>query len=116
MQKITLTDLLIEKAKREEKYFKNYLEWVKKIKKEAQILLGKVRVFVFGSILRKKEIPRDIDILIISPKLKKTSTKNEIRGKLLKKLGFDLPFEIHLITPQEYKNWYRFFIKEKIEI
>jgi len=36
--------------------------------------------------------------------------------KIWKKIGFFSPFEIHLITPEEYKNWYQYFIKEKIEI
>jgi predicted nucleotidyltransferase len=75
MSQITLTDLLIERQKREEKYFKNYLRYARKIKKEAQRLLGEVKVFVFGSILKKNEIPQDIDILIVSPKLEKMNKK-----------------------------------------
>lgn len=109
-------DLLIEEAQREEKYFKNYLKYAKRIKKAAQELLGEVKVFVFGSILRKDEVPQDIDILIISPKLKTSVQKSKIRVRLLRKVGAFSPFEFHLITPEEYKNWYRFFIKEKVEV
>ncbi|MCD6528224.1 nucleotidyltransferase domain-containing protein [bacterium] len=109
-------DFLIEEAKAEEKYLKNYKFWVKRIKKEAEKYLGEVRVFVFGSILKKSEVPRDIDVLIISPKLKSTEQKSQARVKIQQKIGFGKPFEIHLITPEEYKNWYRFFIKKKIEI
>jgi predicted nucleotidyltransferase len=115
MRKITLTDLLIERKKREEKFFKNYLYYGKKIKKEAEKILGKVRVLIFGSILREDEIARDIDVLIISPKLKKTQLKNEIRLKIQKKLG-PSPFELHLIRPKEYQDWYKNFIKEFAEI
>jgi len=109
-------DELIEEAKREEKYFKNYFQYAKVIKKEAQKLLDEVELFVFGSILRKNEIPLDIDILIISPQLKETLKKSEIRTKIREKIGFGAPFEIHLITPEEYRDWYRNFIKEKIKI
>lgn len=109
-------DFLIEEAKKEEKYFKNYKNWAKIIKKEAEKLLGKVRVLVFGSILRKDEVPQDIDILIISQKLKTTAQKGKIRTKLWQRLGFSFPFEIHLITPEEYRDWYSHFIEEKIEI
>jgi predicted nucleotidyltransferase len=114
----TLVDLLIEKTKREEKYFKNYLSYAKVIKKEAQKLLGEVRVLIFGSVLKKDEIPRDIDILIISSKLEDMDPKNkrEIRTKLWKAIGFTTPFEIHLIKPQDYKEWYKNFIKEFVEI
>ena len=107
---------LIKEAKEKEKYFKNYLKYARKIKKEAQGLLGKTKVFVFGSILRKEEIARDIDILIISPKLKSSKQKSKIRAELWKKIELGAPFEIHLITPEEYHQWYEYFIKEKIEV
>lgn len=109
-------DLLIEEAKREEKYFKNYLQYARLLKKIARELLGPVKVLVFGSILRKGEVPQDIDILIISPKLKEASQKSEARTKIFKKIGFSSPFEIHLITPKEYRDWYIHFIREKIEV
>jgi len=109
-------DILIEEAKAEEKYFKNYKFWAKKIKKEAEKYLGEVQVFVFGSILKKNELPRDIDILIISPKLQSAERKSEIWVKIQEKIGWQTPFEIHLICPKEYREWYRFFIKEKLEI
>ena len=32
------------------------------------------------------------------------------------KFGDFFPFEFHLVTPEEYQNWYQKFIKEKIEI
>ncbi len=109
-------DYLIEEAEKEEKYFENYLKYAKKIKRTAKELLGRVKVFVFGSILRKNEAPQDIDVLIISPKLKTNAQKSKARVKLWERLGFSAPFELHLVSPDEYKNWYKFFIKEKIEI
>lgn len=109
-------DLLIREAKKEEKYFKNYLSYAKTIKREAENFLGKIQLFVFGSILRDGEVPRDIDILIISPKLKKTNQKSKIRAKILEKIGISSPFELHLINKKEYKNWYQYFLKKKVEI
>lgn len=111
-----MTDILMEQRKKEEKYFQNYLSYAKEIKKEAERFLGEVKVFVFGSILRKDEVPRDIDVLIVSSKLKKTSQKSKTQAKIRKKIGFLSPFELHFITPEEYKGWYRYFLKEKKEI
>jgi len=111
-----LLDLLIERRKKQEKYFKNYLFYAKLVKSEAEKLLAEVKVFIFGSILRKDEIPRDIDILIISPKLESSEEKSKIRAEIWERIGFSSPFEIHLITPKEYQEWYSHFIKEKIEI
>jgi predicted nucleotidyltransferase len=107
-------ELLIEEFQEKEKYFKDYLNYAKMIKKEAKKLLGKVKVFVFGSILRKGEVAQDVDILIVSPKLKTSNKKSKILAKLREK--FPTPFEFHLITPKEYKEWYCHFIEEKIEI
>lgn len=109
-------DLLIEEAAEEEKYFKNYFYWAKIIKKEAEKILGKVKVFVFGSILKKDEVPQDIDILIVSPKLKTFEKKSKVRTKIWQKLGFLFPFQLHLITPREYQHWYRYFIDKKKEV
>ena len=112
----TLVDLLIDKTKKEEKYFKNYLAYARIIKREAKKILGEVKVIVFGSILKKDELAQDIDILIISPDLKTSEKKSQIRTKLWQKLGFSTPFEIHLISIEEYEKWYKNFIKEFIEI
>lgn len=109
-------DVLIKEAQREERYFKNYFQYARKIKKTAQALLGQVKVLVFGSILKEDEAPGDIDILIISPKLKTTARKSEVRAKILKKMGISAPFEIHLITPEEYIGWYKHFIEEWVEV
>ena len=112
----TEVEFLIEEFKEKEKYFKDYLKYAKIIKNEAKKILGKVKVFVFGSILKKGEAPQDIDILIVSPKLKTLAQKSKFRTKLKKRIGFFAPFEFHLTTPKEYKEWYNFFIEKKIEI
>lgn len=111
-----LVELVWARRKKQGRYFKNYLFWAKIIKKTAQKFLGEVRVFIFGSIFKKGEVPRDIDILVVSPKLKTSQKKSEIRAKIWQKIGFFSPFEIHLITPKEYKDWYQYFIKEKKEV
>jgi predicted nucleotidyltransferase len=116
MSKITLCDLLMEKVEREEKYFKNYFKYAEKIKNEAQKLLGEVQVFVFGSILRKEEIPQDIDILIVSPQLKTQEEKTAIKLRIQEKFGLSSPFEFHFASSEEYSEWYRYFMKEKVEI
>lgn len=114
MKKIyTFSDYLIEKEKRERKYFKNYLKYAKIIKKVAENFLGEAKVFIFGSVLKKDELPRDIDILIISPKLKDFYKKTKLKIKIWRKIGYFSPFEIHLISPDEWKNWYQYFIKKK---
>jgi uncharacterized protein len=113
----TLTDFLIEKRKREEKYFKNYLFWAKKIKKLLEKELGEGKVFLFGSVVKREAEPgSDIDVLIVASQFEDPLKRSEFYLKVNRKVGFLSPFEIHLITPKEYKEWYQYFIKEKIEI
>jgi len=112
----TLVDLLIEKRKKEGKYFRNYLDYCRVIKKEVEGILEDVKVFVFGSILKKNEIPEDIDILVVSESFADYRKKSETLITLQNKIGSFSPFEFHLATPEEYNNWWRYFLKEKIEI
>jgi predicted nucleotidyltransferase len=116
---ITLTDILKERKEEKQKYFKNYLFYAKKIKDKAEEILGDCRVFVFGSILKGDYHPvlSDIDILIISSRSPANSEqKAKIKVKILSEFEMGNPFEIHIITPDDYQNWYSKFIKEKAEI
>jgi hypothetical protein len=116
---MSLTEMLFETRKKREKYFENYLEYAKKIKERAREILGEVKVFVFGSVLKGDYHPvlSDIDILIVSPKAPKdASEKSKIKIKILSEFELGNPFEIHLVTPEDYEDWYSRFIKEKIEI
>jgi len=110
----SLMDILIEQAQEKEKYFKNYLFYAKEIKKTAEEILGKVKVFVFGSILKKKEVAQDIDILIVSPKIKTTTQKSKFLAELWKKFGIDIPFEFHLINPRNTKIGTDILLKRKL--
>jgi hypothetical protein len=49
-----LVDLLLERKKKKEDCFRNYLKYVQEIKKiTKEILKEEVKVFVFGSIIKK---------------------------------------------------------------
>ncbi len=114
---VKFVDILIENRKRKEKYFKNYLKYARMIKKVAKEFLGEAKVILFGSILRKGEVPRDVDILVVSSKLKNDKMKFQLKKKVERKIGESHPFEFHFIAPEDYENWYQHFIKEeKIEV
>ncbi len=70
---------------------------------------------MFGSILREDFGPNsDVDIIVIS---KNASPFSYERSKLIVEfrriIGFVNSFEIHIVTPEEYEEWYSKFIKEK---
>ena len=119
MDKMTLVDIQKEIKEEREKYFKNFLVYAKQIKEMAVKILGGCRVLVFGSVLTADYHPvlSDIDILIISPAAaERPREKSKIKNQILSGFDFGNPFEIHLISPEEYEEWYSKFIHQKIEI
>jgi predicted nucleotidyltransferase len=110
----TLVDILIERQKRKEKYFKRWKFYLKKIKREAKKILGKkTKVFIFGSFVRGDFGPQsDIDVLIISENLPDDfDERAKIRTKIKSKVGTFSPFQLHLTNPEEFEDWYKKFIK-----
>lgn len=115
-------EILLERKKEREEYFKNLKKYLSLIKKRAQKILGNnTKVILFGSYLTDKfnKALSDIDILVISPKLEYDPNDPFKRARILtyikKGLGSYHLFEIHLATLEEYNNWYKNFIKDKFK-
>lgn len=108
-----LIDLLLARQKKEKKYFKNPKKYAYLIKKEAEKMLKNVKVYLFGSVVKGNYTPNsDIDLLIVCDEFD-PERKGEIKAKLLSTFDFFAPFEIHLVTKQTFKNWYKKFIKDE---
>ncbi len=107
-----LMDAVREIAREERKYFENYMHYAELIKKKAESLLGKVEVYVFGSVVeRKHTAASDIDVLIVSENVPRTQWERaKIKGTILKEIDVFAPFEIHLVAPKEFE-WYRRFVR-----
>ena len=114
----TLTGILKKTQQRNRKYFDNYLKYGEEIKEKAQELLGSVRVLMFGSVVKGEARPTsDIDVLIISEALpQEASQKAKIRTKIKSEIDPFSPFQLHLVTPEEFNGWYKNFIDEFKEI
>jgi predicted nucleotidyltransferase len=73
-------------------------------------------VYVFGSVIEGKDKPMsDVDVAVVI----RDSAGEEERMRLYKKVGknFGLhPFEIHIVTPEEWENRYRRFVRRFVEI
>lgn len=113
----THIQILKELKLERETYFKNYKKFASEIKKRAEELLNNVRVLVFGSVIKNNYDPllSDIDVLIISDNLPKNWEERRLIKLKLKPSGS--PFQIHLVTDEEFKKFFKNFIKEEyIEI
>lgn len=113
----SLVKILKAQAEEEKKYFVNPKKYARKIKNLVKKELNSPKVFLFGSIVRGDYSPTsDIDLLLVSPSTpKKQSERAEIKARLYQEIGFSSPFEIHLITPEEF-SWYKRFIDKKTKI
>lgn len=116
MKEYTFVDYLIEKEKKQRDFFENYLKYAKEMKKIANKFFGKARTIIFGSILEKGKLPEDIDILVVSPEFSDFQKRRDFLVKMKHKFGSFCPFEFHLVTPQDYQEWYKNFIKRKKEV
>jgi len=112
-QKLNLYKLMFDRAKKKQKYFKNYIRYAKIISQRAKRILNDAEVIIFGSIVKGNySIESDIDILIISKKIPESLfEQTKFKDKLLKRFNAN-PFELHLATPEIYENWFKNFIKE----
>lgn len=112
-------DLLLERKKEREKYIKNLGYYLNRIKKFFKEKFGDdTKIYLFGSYLTGNFGPNsDIDILVI----KKgeglfIGNKSIVIAELRRIIGFVNPFEIHIVSEEEYDEWYSKFIKEKKEL
>jgi len=108
----SLYKLLVDKNKKAEKYIKNPKYYAEKIKNVFSKRFKDVKVLLFGSVITNQTRPNsDVDVLIISKYIPKTIFE-QVKLKLMIERKFpNSPFELHLVTPAEFKNWYKNFIK-----
>ncbi len=105
-------DLLKRRAEVRRQYLGRLDYYRREIESFFKERLGSARVNFFGSVLTGRfDAESDVDVLVVSAK---TPLRLDERSKLLTELrlriGFVNPFEIHLITKEEYENWYRKFL------
>ena len=110
-------DLLIEDAEERKRCFEDFLRYVEKVKEVVRRRDPNARIIVFGSVVRGDVRPdSDIDLLIITDLAEKLDERIRLRMEIMKILGEGSPFEIHIITAEEYENWYRRFIDQTLEL
>jgi len=105
-------DLLKKRAERRQSYLDNLPYYRAEIEKFFRAEMGEARVRFFGSVLTNTfDAESDVDVLVVSPH---TPPRSDARSRLITELksiiGLSSPFEIHLITEEEYEDWYKHFL------
>ena len=117
MSKMTLIDLLIRRKEKWKKYFKNPIHFAEIIKKTVLKHDKNAKVILFGSVVKGVIRPdSDIDVLIVTDLAQDTVKRIKLKTEVMKILGDDTPFEVHIVTADEYENWFRKFLDRYVEI
>ena len=117
MARKTFIDLLIEDAEERRKYFRDFIKYAEKAKEIVKQRDPDARMMLFGSAVKGELRPdSDVDLLIITDIAEKLDERIKLRMEMVKILGEGSPFEIHIITDEEYENWYRKFIDRFLEL
>jgi len=99
---------VVKLSKLRKKYFDDPMHYARLIK---EVTGGKV--IIFGSVVEGKHtMASDIDVLVI---LDSIENRNKVLMEINEILGEFHPFQIHLITENEFE-WYRKFVKKGIEV
>lgn len=113
----TLVDIEIEHARARKSYLDNVAEYLKRIKDVCRAFDPECRLIVFGSYVRGDMKPNsDIDILLITDRAPDALYRGRLRAAIARNIGLVAPFEIHIISNEEYERWYRKFIDVQQEI
>ncbi|MBS7607434.1 MAG: nucleotidyltransferase domain-containing protein [Candidatus Bathyarchaeia archaeon] len=117
MSRVTLVDIEIEHARVRKSYLENITEYLRKIKDVCRAFDPKCRLIVFGSYVRGDMKPdSDIDVLLITDQAPDAPYRGRLRAAIARNIGLVTPFEIHIVSSEEYERWYRKFIDAQQEI
>jgi len=92
-----------------------------KISKAASELLGDAKVYLFGSVAEGKAVlSSDIDILIVTgvEDVRSGKKRADIIAKIEERAGLPLvhPYEFHLMTQDEFREWLEVFKPKLVRI
>ncbi|MEM1537735.1 MAG: nucleotidyltransferase domain-containing protein [Candidatus Nezhaarchaeales archaeon] len=86
--------------------FKDYLKAAERVKSLVQTIDPMAEVYVFGSSVRgEATVLSDIGVLVVTRMIER---KYDMMVKVYKAL--EEPLELHVVTEQMLKKWYRRFI------
>ena len=89
-------------------YLKNYRKVAELVKDIIRRIDPEAEIYVFGSVVTGRFIgASDIDILVVTNAIDK---KYEMIVEVYK--STEAPIELHIVTPQQFKKWYKRFISE----
>ncbi len=93
-------------------FFQNAERRIKRLIRNTKSILKDAEIYVFGSYVKKRHnvFTSDIDVLIVSKEIEGMSMLE--RARIIAKMREGIPgayiFQIHLVTPEEFRIYKRF--------
>ncbi len=112
-----MIDLLLEIREELGKYYENPWAYLRIIKELVRRRDSDARVLVFGSFVKGCMRPdSDIDVLVITRLASDDWVRAGLRAEIMRELDGINPFELHIVTPEEYNGWYARFVDKWVEV
>lgn len=113
----TLMELELELRETLKKYYENLTTYVKEIKDVVKKYDPSAKALIFGSVVKGYARPdSDVDVLVITEIARNISSRLMLRVEIARRVGVYTPFEIHIVTWEEYRSWYEKFIDKYVEV
>jgi len=105
---VTLIDIELERAAKREKYVKEAWTHLARIRDVCRKLDADCRVFVFGSFVKGGfRSDSDIDVLVVTKLALNPLSRGALFKAIASEVGHDNPFELHIVTEEEYLRVYK---------
>ncbi len=97
-------------------YLAKYMHVARSVKALVWELYPDARVYLFGSVVEgKATAASDIDILIVSDRMTREDGTN-LRVMVRRRIGLDVPVQLHTANMREFKGWYMRFLGKLVEV
>jgi len=117
MVRKSLIDLGLELRDELRKYYEDPMRYARAIKNVARKHDPSAKVLLFDSFVRgNARADSDIDVLVITDLTTEVSNRLLLIKEVNEKVEIPNPFEIHVVTWEEFRKWYRKFIDKYIEV
>ncbi|MDK2464680.1 MAG: nucleotidyltransferase domain-containing protein [Candidatus Korarchaeota archaeon] len=113
---LSLVDLELERLREWRRYLEDPLRYARRMREVARRVDPEARVILYGSRVSGEARPdSDVDVLVVTRVAGDAWARARLRVEIAREIGDYTPFEIHIVTPEEFERWYGRFIGDHIE-
>jgi predicted nucleotidyltransferase len=114
---MSFLDLLRRLHEQRRRYLEDLPRYLSLIKEAALRRDPAAEVYLFGSYAEGAARPdSDVDVLIVTELAAVEEARARLRMEIDDALGRPNPFELHMVTPAQYREWYARFIRRQVKI